>query len=643
MAGSVALAYKLFGEDVSASKTIEGVGKRAHGLGKSFADMGKIAGGAMAGIGLASLGAQAVQFGKDSMDAFSNTGAQVLGLQRVAGGTAEQMSHLAAAAAMTGTDTDVLQKSIGILAKNMSGPGAKSFAAMGIATRDSQGHLRSFADVLPQLADRFAKMPAGADKTALALKLFGKSGLAMLPILNKGSEGLDAIAKASDEAGTTLGGKDLEAVKANTKAKREFGEVVKGLQIAIGRNLYPVITALMNYFKANVMPTIKTATAFFLEHQDILLKVASVIAVVAAGVAIFGKALSLVSGIVRIFTAVQAAFNVVLAMNPIGLVVLAIVALVAIFVVAYNKVGWFRAAVDATWNAIKTVIGAVVAWFISTVWPTLSAVLSGLGAAFAVLWRGVSAVFGWIMERVRSVVTWFATYVLPTFRLVLSGIITWYRMLWNIVSSVFGWIATKVGGFVSWFVGFVGPGLKAALSALGTFFSGLWSTVNSVVGWIITRWQAITGAVQTVYNAVIGIWRGIADTVGGFFSGIVGAISNAFQAVKQWINDNIIGKVNTVIEVINKVPHFGPDIPSIPMLAAGGIVTRPTLAMIGEAGPEAVIPLGRGGGFGGRGDVYHFHFTGLVAGSPDAVAREVVTMINDASRRGAVRTGWAKA
>ena len=45
--------------------------------------------------------------------------------------------------------------------------------------------------------------------------------------------------------------------------------------------------------------------------------------------------------------------------------------------------------------------------------------------------------------------------------------------------------------------------------------------------------------------------------------------------------------------------EFGVNIPTIPLLANGGIVTSPTLAMIGEAGAEAVIPLSKMGGMGG--------------------------------------------
>lgn len=489
MSGSVSLAYKLFGEDVSASKTIEGVGRKAGGLGKSFSQMGKIAGGALAGIGLASLGRDAIQFGKDSMDAFSTTGSQVLALQRVAGGTAEQMSHLAAAAAMTGTDTDVLQKSIGLLAKNMAGPGAKSFSAMGIATKDSQGHLRSFADVMPQLADRFAKMPAGADKTALALKLFGKQGLAMLPILNKGSAGLAEISKASDEAGTTLGGKDLDAVKANNKAKREFAETVKGLQIAIGRDLYPVITKLMNFFKTSVLPGIKAASAFFIEHQDVLLKVAAVIAVVAAGVSVFGKALSLVSGIVRIFTAVQAALNFVMAANPIVLVVLAVVALIAILVLAYHKVGWFRAFVDGAMRGISAAFGWVVQaakniWnWIKGNWPLLLAILTGpFGLAVKFIHDHWDTIVGFVKGlpgRIATAASGMWDGIKDAFR----GAINWIIRAWNdfqiqFPSFSFDWNGPLPGGETTvggWTVDT--PNLPL-LAAGGTAVRGGWARVG---------------------------------------------------------------------------------------------------------------------------------------------------------------------
>ncbi len=56
----------------------------------------------------------------------------------------------------------------------------------------------------------------------------------------------------------------------------------------------------------------------------------------------------------------------------------------------------------------------------------------------------------------------------------------------------------------------------------------------------------------------------------------------------------------------------------VPHLAAGGVVTRPTFALIGESGPEAVVPLGRAG-VGGGGDTYHFHFAGSLVTESQAV------------------------
>ena len=78
--------------------------------------------------------------------------------------------------------------------------------------------------------------------------------------------------------------------------------------------------------------------------------------------------------------------------------------------------------------------------------------------------------------------------------------------------------------------------------------------------------------------------------------------------IKTEIN-GLISLVNKAIKAIDAIhvnlPSFlgggsiGFNIPTIPLLAEGGIVTSPTLAMIGEAGPEAIVPLSKMGGMGG--------------------------------------------
>jgi hypothetical protein len=127
-------------------------------------------------------------------------------------------------------------------------------------------------------------------------------------------------------------------------------------------------------------------------------------------------------------------------------------------------------------------------------------------------------------------------------------------------------------------------------------------------------------------------FRNVVDSVFGFIKSAISAslsvIKGYFQLVllpyKLMFNgiaalwNNSIGKLS--FKAPSWVPGFGGkgfDVPNIPMLAQGGIVTSATLAVIGEAGPEAVVPLSRAGEFGmGGGGNVTIHVNG---GDPQAV------------------------
>jgi hypothetical protein len=105
------------------------------------------------------------------------------------------------------------------------------------------------------------------------------------------------------------------------------------------------------------------------------------------------------------------------------------------------------------------------------------------------------------------------------------------------------------------------------------------------------------------------------------------AVGKAFaQGIIDFINANVIKKINDLLEfdisILGKSFKINPpDIPPIPALAEGGIVTAPTLAMIGEGnGPEAVIPLSKLGsmGFGGGGGGITVNVNG---GDPNSIVR----------------------
>jgi hypothetical protein len=130
------------------------------------------------------------------------------------------------------------------------------------------------------------------------------------------------------------------------------------------------------------------------------------------------------------------------------------------------------------------------------------------------------------------------------------------------------------------------------------------SPLGIAIKWLANHWSELWGGIKSV---VSGAWNFIEAVVGKIVDGIKGFVG----LIKSEIN-GLISLVNMAIRAIDsihvKIPswvpliggsEFGVNIPQIPMLAEGGIVTSPTLAMIGEAGSEAVIPLSKMGGMGG--------------------------------------------
>jgi len=135
-------------------------------------------------------------------------------------------------------------------------------------------------------------------------------------------------------------------------------------------------------------------------------------------------------------------------------------------------------------------------------------------------------------------------------------------------------------------IGLIVVGIAALVAGLVLaykHFQGFRDVVDTVAGALKTGFLMAIGFVKTEIDAVYAVFKFL-------FNGIA----------SMW--NNTIGKLH--FSIPSWVPGIGGkgfDVPDIPMLANGGIVTGPTLAMIGEAGPEAVIPLSRAGGMAGGG------------------------------------------
>ena len=147
---------------------------------------------------------------------------------------------------------------------------------------------------------------------------------------------------------------------------------------------------------------------------------------------------------------------------------------------------------------------------------------------------------------------------------------------------------------------------------------------NSKLGWLLPG-GALIKAIKFVGENWDSIWNGMKETVRMMVNPIIGFINTIIGGLNK-----ISFKIPNIPGIPGRGTQFGINIPKIPLMAKGGIVKSPTLAMIGEKGPEAVVPLGRGGG---TGTTINVNIMGPTYGFDDFEKR-VSQAVTDGVRRG---------
>lgn len=276
---------------------------------------------------------------------------------------------------------------------------------------------------------------------------------------------------------------------------------------------------------------------------------------------------------------------------------------------------------------------AVVAWagaLSSAVAPAISLIVDGLfkmGQGFGnFLASNAGPIQEWVGNFSKSIIE----LLIPTLDFLSQVWQSVQKTLEDTIIPGLGRIFAKLGEL--WTV--IYPLLKKTLEDVGKFWKdhhtqieaiakGTWALIEFVIK---TALDIISGFIKT-YTAIMkgdwtGAWTSIKDTVGNIFNNIVelgkglwASLSSHFKSGINAIIDQINGFLNslkqfTTLKINGKVIVSAIEVPQIPKLAAGGIALGPTLALIGEAGPEAVVPLSKGaGGFGG-GTQIHVTITG---------------------------------
>ena len=226
---------------------------------------------------------------------------------------------------------------------------------------------------------------------------------------------------------------------------------------------------------------------------------------------------------------------------------------------------WFSEKFQQAWDAIVNIFSGIGEWFSGVfqgAWDAIVAIFTPLGEWFSERWNDITTVLA-------DVAKWFGDMFQKAWDAltnVFSSIGTWFGERWNDVTTALANVATWFGNiFKTAF-----EAVKNAFSTIGSFFSGVWSTVQ---------------------NIFVNAGQMVGDAVGGAFKSAVNAVLGTIENVVN----GFIGMINGVLDTVRGLPGLGwvgsVGYVSLPRLARGGIVDSPTVAMIGEAGKEVVMPL----------------------------------------------------
>lgn len=120
-----------------------------------------------------------------------------------------------------------------------------SFRALGISVKDSEGNIRTADKVLVDLADKFSKMPDGVEKTAMAMKVFGKSGAEMIPFLNGGSAAINELITLAQDLGVVIGEEQAKKAEQFNDSLAVLSYAAKGAANRLAGELLPALNDLV--------------------------------------------------------------------------------------------------------------------------------------------------------------------------------------------------------------------------------------------------------------------------------------------------------------------------------------------------------------------------------------------------------------
>jgi phage-related minor tail protein len=372
---------------------------------------------------------------------------------------------------------------------------------------------------------------------------------AFLKSMTQGAKAMDGWNGSTKRMGKTLNDNastNIESFK--RQAQTAFVNIVGG-------KVLPIVTKVSGVLSRNFGPALKSTAEFLSQHRDIIVPVAVALGTM-AGV------IGTVVAAVRVWTAVQTVLNVVMAANPIGLIVIAVAGLVAGLTYFFTQTKTGQAIVKGAWAGIKTAISAVTNWWSGTALPIIKGTWTSITEAFRVgkekvgsflngalnviktvwkysplgmvvsNWSKIMNFFKGIPGKVRGFFTAAVNFIKAIWRYTPIGLIT---SNWGRIMAYFRGIPGKVKGVFSSAIGWLKSAGSWILRGLQNGLNNAWGNVSYFFRNIPSRVRAALGNASSILT---GAGRAIIDGFLGGLRAAYGKVQNFVGGIASWIRNN---------------------------------------------------------------------------------------------------------
>lgn len=437
-----------------------------------------------------------------------------------------------------------------------------AFGELTVQTTNTDGSMRSLGEILADCRVAFSQM-SESEQAANAEALVGKNAMSgFLAVMNAAPADIEKINNAINNCDGTAE-KMAETMQDNLAGQLTIlKSQLEELAISIGEILMPSIRQIVSWIQGLVdwLNGLNEGT------KKIIVTIALVVAAIAPVLIVIGKVVGAIGTIMTVIPQIAGAiFGVVgfvsgtvipaitAVVAAIGWVPIAIAAVIAIIILLWNKCEWFREAVTAVWEAIKS--ATIAAWtaigtFLTNLWSgiveTGKTVFQGLSSFFTACWQGIQNMF----------------------TTVLTAISAFFSTVWNAIQTTVVTVNTAIQTFLTTAWTAIKTVITTILTAIQTVFSTVWNAIKAVVtavvsaiqNFITTAWNTIKSVVTTVMNVirsvVSSVWNNVKAVTSSVLNAVKSAVSTVFNSVVSSIRTAMGNVYSTIVSGFNRAVSF---------------------------------------------------------------------------------------